>query len=314
MMRACFPRRLPVMAFFLRSLRGRSDWRSNPTKRLLSALKYLGRSACMARRQAAWLAFLYGSPRMAALAARDPRLHERPHHHYINRRLSSVRRFAIIESHYRHLLARWPTDLLDRIHGDGCASLGRLVLKDASEVELCLSAPRGRGREGELALYLLHANGQPLSSMIFTLADDGRTLLIGCLQGATTNLGREAVREFTRQAHGLRPKNLLLSMLYALAATLEVGEVCGVSNQAHPFAGEAGKIKADYDGFWQECHGELRDDGFFQLPSRESRRDESQVESRHRSAFRKREQLRAQACALLVGAIVDADHAVALAA
>lgn len=297
------------MFLFLRSLRDRFDWRGNPAKRLLSALKYLGRSACMARRQKAWLSFLYGSPRLAALVARDPRLHERPHHHYINRRLSLAHRFAIIESHYRYLLARLPTNLFDRIYGDGRASLGRLVLKDASEAELCLSVPTGRGREGELALYLLQANGQPLSSVIFTLTDDGRTLLIGCLQGAATDIGRDAVREFTKQAHGLRPKNLLLSMLYALAATLGVTEMRGISNQAHPFAGERGKIKADYDGFWRECRGELREDGFFGLPPREPSRDELQVESKHRSAFRKREQLRAQACALLIEAIDDGCHA-----
>lgn len=302
------------MLLFLRSLHGRLDWRGQAPKRLVSAAKYLWRSACFPRRQSAWLAFVYGSSRMTALLARDPRLLERPHHQYINRRLPHIRRFQIIESHYRCLLSRLPVALIDQINTVGHVSLGRLVLKDGSEVELCLSLPTGRGREGELALYLLHADGQSLSSVIFTLADAGQTLLIGCLQGAAASLGREAVREFTRQSHGMRPKNLLLSMLYAFAAELDVSDICGVSNDAHPFAGQADKIKADYDGFWQECQGELRRDGFYRLPSREPPRDVAQVESKHRSTFRKREQLRAAACALMVDAMRGSGNEYSIAA
>jgi uncharacterized protein VirK/YbjX len=236
---------------------------------------------------------------MVPLVLRDPRVYERPQHHYISRRLSTVRRFEIIESHYRHVLARFPPKLVRRIHVRGHASLGWLHLKDGSEVELRLSLPTGRSREGELALYLLQSDGQALSSMIFTLADAGRSLLIGCMQGAAHGLGRDAVREFTKQACGLRPKNLLLSMLYAFAEATAVEHICGIGNHAHPFAGSS-KIKADYDGFWQECRGVLMEDGFYRLPSREPRRDEMHIESKHRSSFRKREALRRQACELII--------------
>jgi hypothetical protein len=185
------------------------------------------------------------------------------------------------------------------VHIRGHASLGWLRLKDGSDVELRLSLPTGRSREGELALYLLQSDGRTLSSMIFTLADEGRSLLIGCMQGATHGLGRDAVRDFTKQAYGLRPKNLLLSMLYALASATAVEHICGVGNRAHPFAGSR-KIKADYDGFWQECRGVPMEDGFYRLPSCEPQRDETQVESKNRSSFRKREALRRQACELMV--------------
>jgi uncharacterized protein VirK/YbjX len=287
---------------FVRSLRGRSDWRGSAPKRLVCALKYVLRSLWLWRRQMRWLSFLYGSPAMMLLAVRDPRMYERPHHHYISRRFSSARRFEIIESHYRQVFATFPMKLVRDIHARGHASLGRLRLKDNTEVELRLSLPTGRSREGELALYLLQSDGQALSSMIFTVADDGRSLLIGCLQGAASGLGRDAVRDFTKQSHGLRPKNLLLSMLYALASVTDIGQVCGVGNKAHPFAG-SDKIKADYDGFWQECHGILLEDGFYRLPSREPERDEARVESKNRSSFRKREALRRQACDLMVEAI-----------
>lgn len=285
----------------LDSFRGRHDWRGSPLKRGTAMCKYLLRSLRHLSLQLRWLAFLRDTPVLQPYLRDEPRLFERPQHAYISRELDVGSRYAIIESHHRYLLARWPLELIGQIYRGG-TSLGRLSLKDASEVELRLSRPSGRGREGELALYLLNAHGETLSSLIFTVADEGRSLLIGCVQGASPALGREAVREFTRMSHGLRPKNLLLSMLYAFAKAQGIARLCGVSNAAHPFAGNAAKIKSDYDGFWRECGGKPASNGFFLLPASEPARDIAEVESKHRSAFRRREALREQACALLVAA------------
>lgn len=285
---------------FLRSLRQRRDWRGSPSKRLAAGLKYISRSIRMPRRQAAWLRELYGSPQLAAILAHDPRLHERWHHHYINRRVGRAERMSIVSQHYRYVFARMPAAIVNAVYLEGRCTLGALTLKDGSELLLELRRPTGRSREGELALCLANTQGQVLSSAIFSIADDGHTLLIGCLQGAAAALGREAVRELTKQCYGLRPKNLLFSLLLAFGAFTGARQVRGVSNLAHPFAGEADKIKADYDAFWEECHGVLQPDGFFALPTTEPERDESQVESKHRSAFRRREMLRREACARLL--------------
>jgi uncharacterized protein VirK/YbjX len=290
---------------FLRSLRQRRDWRGSPTKRLAAGLKYVARSARMARRQSAWLRELYGSPRLTKILAHDPRLHERWHHHYINRRLGRAQRMAVISSHYRFVFDRLPTMLVDAVYRQGRYLLGTLALKDGSELLLELRRPTGRSREGELALCLANTQGQLLSSAIFTMADSGQTLLIGCLQGAAADLGREAVRELTKQCYGLRPKNLLFSLLLAFGSFAEVRRVRGVANLAHPFAGEADKIKADYDSFWEECKGVLQSDGFYALPGTEPVRDEMQVESKHRSAFRRREMLRREACARMLSTLRD---------
>jgi uncharacterized protein len=288
---------------FLRSLRQRRDWRGSPTKRLAAGLKYVARSASMARRQSAWLRELYGAPRLSTLLAHDPRLHERWHHHYINRRFGRARRMAVISSHYRFVFERLPAALVDAVYQQGRYLLGALTLKDGSELLLELRRPTGRSREGELALCLANTQGQLLSSAIFTVADDGHTLLIGCLQGPAAEFGREAVRELTKQCHGLRPKNLLFSLLLAFGSFADVKQVRGVANLAHPFAGETDKIKADYDSFWEECQGVLQSDGFYALPGTEAVRDETQVESKHRSAFRRREMLRREACARMLSTL-----------
>lgn len=293
------------LSLFLRSLRQRRDWRGPFHKRLAAGLKYIARSVRMARRQSDWLSELYGSPHMSALAAHDPRLHERWHHRYISRHLPRERRLAVIRSHYRYAFGNLPKALMEAVYLQGHFDIGTLRLKDGSELLLELRRPLGRSREGELALCLANVQGQLLSSATFSIADDGCTLLIGCLQGAAAELGREAVRELTRQCHGLRPKNLLFSLLLAFGSFTGARQVRGVSNLAHPFAGEADKIKADYDGFWEECQGVLEADGFFALPVAEPVRDEAQVESKHRSAFRRREQLRRDACAQLLAALRD---------
>ena len=288
---------------FLRSLRRRHDWRGSAFKRLVSGLKYLLRSIRMARHQSAWLRLVYGSPRLTAILAHDPRLLERWHHHYINRQFGRARRTAVIAGHFRFLFARLPEDVVDGVYLRGRHRAGTLTLKDGSELHIELRRPMGRSREGELALCLANSEDQLLSSAVFTVADDGRALLIGCMQGAAAELGRDAVRELTKQCHGLRPKNLLFSLLLAFAAEYGIREVRGVANLAHPFAGEADKIKADYDSFWEECQGEPLSDGFYALPAHEPVRDETQVESKHRSAFRKREALRREACGLLVSVL-----------
>jgi uncharacterized protein len=294
-----------TLRLFVRSLRQRRDWRGSPSKRLAAGLKYVARSIRMARRQSAWLAELYGSPRLTSVLAHDPRLHERWHHHYINRRVGRAERMAIISQHYRFAFQRLPQAMVDAVYLHGRHLLGTLTLKDGSELLLELRRPTGRSREGELALCLANSQGQLLSSVIFSVTDEGRTLLIGCLQGAAADLGREAVRELTKQCYGLRPKNLLFSLLLAFGSFAGATQIRGVSNLAHPFAGEADKIKADYDSFWEECQGVLQPDGFFALPTTEAERDESQVESKHRSAFRRREMLRREACARLLAALRD---------
>jgi uncharacterized protein VirK/YbjX len=290
---------------FLRSLRQRRDWRGSPSKRLAAGLKYIARSVRMPRRQSAWLTELYGSPRLTSILAHDPRLHERWHHHYINRRVGRAERMAIISQHYRFAFRQLPTAMMDAVYLTGRHVLGTLTLKDESELLLELRRPTGRSREGELALCLANAQGQVLTSAIFSITDNGETLLIGCLQGAAAELGRDAVRELTKQCYGLRPKNLLHSLLLAFGSFTGATQIRGVSNLFHPFAGDPGKIKADYDSFWEECQGVLQPDGFYALPTSEPVRDESQVESKHRSAFRRREMLRREACARLLAALRD---------
>ena len=262
-------------------------------------MKYVLRSARNASLHMAWLNFVYATPSLKAMLVTDRRLLERMQHHYINRRLKPSARYAIISDHYRKVMAIFPPAMLEAIYLKGVYTIGALALKGGSAIALELRRPTGRSREGELCLCLADTQGRLLSSMIFSIANGGKTIVIGCLQGPAAGLGLEAVRELTKQSHGLRPKNLLLSLLRAFADCSGAARLRGVANVAHPFARHGDKIKADYDSFWLECEGVLDDQDFYEIPVSEPVRDEALVASKHRSTFRHREALRREACKLV---------------
>lgn len=289
---------MPDLRFRL-SMRSRDDWHGGTLKRFFSAAKYVIRSMRVWRQHAQWLDFIATTPAMAAIIANDRRLLERYQHRYISKRLHRAARLAVVQSHYRFIAARWSSTLLHEVYVQRVHTIGQLCLRDGSTVNIVLKAPPIKGLEGELGIYLCDDEGMALSSTIVTIADDGATLLIGCVQGAKATAGKEAVRELTRQCHGLRPKNLLLSLVYGLAARYGITRIRGVGQAVHPFAGHDNKIKADYNGFWLEAGGVAAADGLFDMPAREPVRDIATVDSKHRSTFRRREALRAEAVGLL---------------
>jgi Uncharacterized protein conserved in bacteria len=284
---------------FVRSLHGRAGWHSTRSHAIGAVLTYCGRSLKRWREHDAWLAFLE-TPAMAGITEADAVLIERYQHRYISKAWSAAQRLEAVRAHYDFALARFPRQLFHMLYRERQVLAGKLPLRDGSELSLLLKAPIRRGREGELSISLTDATGLQLSYAQFSIINGGRTIVIGCLQGAANNAGREAVRELTKQCHGLRPKNLLLSMVRAIADAFGVEEVLGVGNDRHVFAGIANKVKADYDAFWLESGGELGDFGFYHLPPRDPVRLESEVESKRRSEFRRREALRHEACELIL--------------
>jgi uncharacterized protein VirK/YbjX len=285
---------------FARSLRGRAQWHSARSRGMNAALTYIARSLLHWREHSAWLHFLDHSV-MSSLTAVDATLIERYQHRYMNRRWSMRQRLDAVHQHYAFAAARFPPMLFDRLYLQREVPVGRLSLRDGRGVSLLLKAPPLRGREGELSLSLTDDSGLQISFATISFIDQGRTVVIGCLQGAANNAGRDVIRDLTRQCHGLRPKNLLLSMIRALAEAMGAGRILGIANAAHPFASRK-KIKADYDAFWLENDGVADGQGFYAMPVHEHVRSELTIESKRRSEFRKREALRREACDLLVAA------------
>ncbi|RDD82945.1 DUF535 domain-containing protein [Dyella tabacisoli] len=277
---------------FVSSLRERTDWSGSRLKRYIKAAKYLARVLCMPLRHGRYLDFVYRNQAMCTYRRRDPRVLERHFHRYINAHWNRSARLLSIQSHYRFVLTRLPKALFEAIYTDGNATLGTVTLKDGSPLKLCLRPPILMGCEGELSIELRDANDHLLYRIVLSVIDYRPTIAIGCIQGPAGESSRDVVRDLTRNMHGMRPKQLMLSLAYAFARQYGIKRIWTVSNAAHPLRQVRRTFQADYDAFWQEQGGRQVGNGWFILPEQLSRKSESEVPSNHRSAFRRREALR----------------------
>jgi len=301
------PRELPAkdgqpgLGLWWHSLRGRHDWDGHAGQRALMAAKYVVRALGMPLRHSEYLAFLESHPLLRACVACDPRLQERHQHRFLNRQWHREDRLQALLVHYRLLLERWSADLFESVYVQGRATLGSLALKDGSEARLHLRPPAHMACEGELTLELTDAQDNTLYRLVMTLIDDD-TLAIGCIQGPAGVHGREAVRELTRNMHGMRPKQLMLVLAYAFAGQCGLRRILAVGNAAHPLQGRS-RLYSDYDAYWLEQGGVAIEDGWFLLPAVLHHRTEAEIESKRRALFRRRAELRWEAVKLLNDAL-----------
>jgi uncharacterized protein len=280
----------------LQSFRGRHDWKGRRRTALAASAKYLARTLLHPRGQLAWLAFLDSHPLLKATVLRHPRLWERHQHPYMRHGLSHSRRLGILHSHYRSMLERLQVDAYRAIYSGDGLTCGPFALREGAAFEVRLTACSGVECEGELRIALvdLHS-GRDISHASLSIADGGQSVLVGCLQGARGAGAREVVRRFTRDSHGLRPKNLLFSIIHGIAHGMGA-RVFGVEGAAHPLRDRPGFV-ASYDDFWLENAGIPDGLGFYLLPESEPARLEISVASKNRAEFRRREALRGAVCA-----------------
>jgi uncharacterized protein len=284
------------------SLCQRHDWAGSPAQRMLMAAKYLVRAATLPGAHHHFLSFLQEHPLMRASARRDPRLLERHLHRFINLHWHRADRLRSLHCHYAYLLRHWPVELFEAVYARGGVTLGELSLKDGSQLQLRMRPCQAMGCEGELSIELAETDGRVLYRLVLTVIDEEPTMAIGCIQGPHGEQARERVRELTKLMHGMRPKQLMLVLAYAFAGLCGIERILAVGNQAHPLQGRC-RFLADYDAFWIEQGGVEVGGGWYELPKVIHHRSEAEVASRHRSAFRRRSELRWQAVQMLSDAV-----------
>ncbi|MDF4001854.1 DUF535 family protein [Luteibacter sp. PPL552] len=268
------------------SLHHRNDWHSRPRTR---ALRYVIRSLYAPRLHDRWMAMLF-SDALSPLLARDTHLFERWQHRWVSRGFSRRQKLRLLLDHYAYLPTLLGPEALAGLGRGERINVARTSLKDGRELRVFLAAPILRCLEGELVIGL-SLDHEPVVSMTLTLCPDAGYVLVGCVQGARSETTLTDIRAITRACHGLRPKDLLLSMVRVIARKVGVPTVRGPGNRAHVF-GNTTRVKACYDTFWLEAGAMRGDDGLFGTPSDEPVRSIARVDSKHRSAFRARENLR----------------------
>lgn len=241
-----------------------------------------------------WLDQIQHHPTLTRLAEQDSQLNYRHLKTYLDTGFSARRKLDAVSYTMRTLHAHLGDARFDAVMlGDGI-TLAELPLKDGGTVSLTLVRSTFP-REGEIALQLTHPEWGQLYMMSFSLGTPA-TLLIGGMQG-TSEMG--LVKLSAKQLHGLRPQNLMVSAVTACARALDMTAVEGISDRAHP---RRKRLKSSYDRLWKECAG-VKKGHWFSLSLEEPERDIATVKSQHRSAFRRREALRADMIASIETAL-----------
>lgn len=217
----------------------------------------------------------------------------RPFNKYLNKHWTIKQKLASMSTTLQRLDQSIDPRFIPTLFSDTSTGLtiATLELKNDEQATLRLMHSRFV-REGEMGLYLFAPKSEaPLYSLTYSFDATGKTLYLCGLQGPKPGEGQDQVRAITKAMFGLRPKNLLLSAAYALADSYEVEKICGIADSHHI---KSHHLKSSYDAFWAEVTPEVDGQGWYQLPRQEAERNVEQVESKHRSAFRKREALRQQ--------------------
>lgn len=214
-----------------------------------------------------WLALLNSHPVFSDLVRHRPGILNKIYRPYLTATLDVGQRLAVIDSHYRLMLRHGLAALLAQASRSGFL-LARIAGKTGIAYEVQLRAAGTCEREGELVLQL-HCAGAVVYSTAFTFdgRDGARRVTIGCLQGPRGDDAMAAIKQATRELHGLRAKAMLVGLVQQLGDALGCTELRLVGN-ANRTAGRAigrGHVRADYEQFWQELGASRAADGDFTL-------------------------------------------------
>ncbi|MDM5180138.1 VirK/YbjX family protein [Massilia sp. DJPM01] len=270
-------------------------------------LKLHARALLNRRVTGQWLRVLNAHPVFSDLVRDTPKLLYKIYRPYMSNVLCAEARLRVLAAHYGFVFSRGLGPMIVAAARAG-VPLGAVEGKTGTIYELQLRAVSTMEREGELVLQLCDA-GTPVFSLAFTFAEEeGETIVcIGCIQGPKGGDGLEAIRNATRELHGVRPKHLLVTLVRQLGHAFGCGRVrlVGNANRVVHGAIRRGKVLADYDQMWNELGAEPRPDGDFGLacePVREP--DMEQIQSKKRSEARKRHAVVMELADALVASMV----------
>jgi uncharacterized protein VirK/YbjX len=257
------------------------------------------------RQTPGWLELLNSHPAFSDYVRTYPKFLYKVYRPYVSRALGPEQRLEAVRAHYRFVFRRGLGQTIAR------ASLGPVVLAEAAgksglPYRIELRTVNVFDREGELALQLTQ-DGKAVYTVAFTIAarDGVAAVNLGCLQGGKTEDAREAIRVATRDLHGIRPKQLMVSLVRQLGHDYGCERLVMVSNRNRVIykAIRHGRVLADYDQLWEELGARPRADGDYELDCAPlAAPDLEAIPSKKRSEARKRHELvRAMAASVSAG-------------
>ena len=117
---------------------------------------------------------------------------------------------------------------------------------------------------------------------------------LGNIQGQPRETNISATKIATRDFQGMRPKHLLMFILYSFAHHCNIDQIVCVSTGAHANYLNATNMNfhSNYDLLWEQLGGQLTGSGFYLLPSRFAYCAGISQGRKHRSRRRRRTDLK----------------------
>ena len=175
-------------------------------------------------------------------------------------------------------------------------SINLMSLPEISEtLHVVLDKPMWFHREGVLTLNLFDDNTR-LFSLVFALepAATGLRALIGGIQGRNLPAILDRYRLLTKDAHGVRPRDLIIELVRMIGRELHVTEINAISDRGrhmrHPYfkRDTMRELPLNYDEIWRDRGGTPIDEWFFALPLHSDRRSDADINPKKRSMYRQR--------------------------
>ena len=207
-------------------------------------------------------------------------------HPYLHASWSAQRKLEVINGHYALLQGRF-----EFLRAAGSQAIG--VVDRGDGLQLQVEAPGPFEHEGQLVVNLVHAQLR-LYSLALTLGREGaeRVAYVGALQGLNSPCALHIYRSLTHRMHGLRPRDLLLTLFRRWCMALGIGRVLAVSDQnrisSHRYFVSSSQVFSSCDEAWRENGGVTTEAGFFELDTRVPQRSAEDIPSRKRAQYRRR--------------------------
>mgnify|MGYP000452181444 FL=1 len=225
---------------------------------------------------------------------------DKPFKAYLNKKMSKRAKLDIAHGALNFIEKSFRPEALPQLYD--MANFGRTLiaipLKNGSSIDVKLLASPFQ-EEGELML-LMFLGDKRVYNICFSCTDDGRAW-IGGIQGGK-DIDNEEVKALTKELHGTRPKNLIITLLYGFLAFFNIKEIYAIDSDFHV---KSDRVKTRYSELWLEIGGEKHRRGWYKLPPTEIKKSLEEVKSKHRSQFIKREGLKELAQLDLAAALGD---------
>ncbi len=209
-------------------------------------------------------------PHIIGLTRCHPRLGYRYLAPYLARGFDRNTRLDIMANHYRYLSNYVGPNILACIYDESPVIWQECI--DGQLFCITLSFPKENDYEGDLCLSF-QTGSVSLYSIVLTIApgrsinlQSDQVLLISAIQGAVGKI--DSIRHATKICHGSAPVYLLLTAAEALALSLDIDTIVGMSaSQQIARINNTGCHRFfDYDGFWMEFTGAMTIRDFYPTP------------------------------------------------